>query len=63
VIVVTVHDSGAGPTDPLAGLRCAPATDRGSGLGLWLTHQLCDDVALINGSDGFTVRLRVTKDH
>jgi hypothetical protein len=27
-------------------------------LGLWLTHQLDIDVALIYGDDGFTVRLR-----
>jgi anti-sigma regulatory factor (Ser/Thr protein kinase) len=59
-IVVTVHDTGAGPTDPLAGLRRAPASDGGSGLGLWLMHQLCDDVALLDSADGFTVRLRAT---
>jgi anti-sigma regulatory factor (Ser/Thr protein kinase) len=59
-IVVTVHDSGAGPADPLAGLRPAPATDGGSGLGLWLMHQLCDDVALSNDSDGFTLRIRAS---
>jgi len=30
----------------------------GPGLGLWLTHQLDIDVALIPGDRGFTVRLR-----
>jgi anti-sigma regulatory factor (Ser/Thr protein kinase) len=59
-IVVTVHDSGPGPADPLAGLRPAPGTDGGTGLGLWVTHQLCDDVALVTTPDGFTVRLRAT---
>ncbi|HEX6420555.1 MAG TPA: sensor histidine kinase [Acidimicrobiales bacterium] len=55
-VVVTVSDQGPGPADPLVGL--APATDRSSGgLGLWIAHQLCSDVQLVTGDDGFTVRL------
>lgn len=37
-IVVTITDQGGGPTDPFAGLLPA------GGLGLWVTHQLCDQV-------------------
>jgi len=55
-VVVTVSDRGPGPADPLVGLT--PATDRTSGgLGLWIAHQLCSDVHLATGDDGFTVRL------
>jgi anti-sigma regulatory factor (Ser/Thr protein kinase) len=59
-IVVTVHDTGRGPADPLAGLVPAPSniSDRGLGLGLWAMHQLDIDVALRHTGDGFTVRLR-----
>ena len=58
-IVVTVHDTGPGPADRLAGL--VPATsssDRRLGLGLWVMHQLDVEVTLRRASDGFTVRLR-----
>jgi anti-sigma regulatory factor (Ser/Thr protein kinase) len=59
-IVVTIHDTGRGPADPLAGLVPAPgnASDRRGGLGLWAMHQLDIDVALRHTDDGFTVRLR-----
>lgn len=59
-IVVTVHDTGHGPADPLAGLVPAPGSisDRRLGLGLWAMHQLDIDVALRHADDGFTVRLR-----
>ena len=58
--VVTVHDQGRGPADPLAGLIPAPGNipDRRLGLGLWAIHQLGIDVALRHAHDGFTVRLR-----
>jgi anti-sigma regulatory factor (Ser/Thr protein kinase) len=59
-IVVTVHDTGPGPADRLAGL--VPATsstsDRQLGLGLWVIHQLDIDVTFRHADDGFTVRLR-----
>jgi anti-sigma regulatory factor (Ser/Thr protein kinase) len=59
-IVVTVHDTGRGPADRLAGLVPAPGNilDRRLGLGLWAMHQLDIDVALRHADDGFTVRLR-----
>lgn len=59
-ILVTIHDTGPGPADRLAGL--IPATgstsDRRLGLGLWVIHQLDVDVTLWHSDDGFTVRLR-----
>jgi anti-sigma regulatory factor (Ser/Thr protein kinase) len=59
-IVVTIHDTGHGPADRLAGLVPAPGStsDRRLGLGLWVMHQLDLDVALRRGDDGFSVRLR-----
>jgi len=57
-VVVHVHDTGPGPADPLAGLIPPANGDAGPGLGLWLTHQLDTDVALIHGDHGFTTRLR-----
>jgi anti-sigma regulatory factor (Ser/Thr protein kinase) len=59
-IVVTVHDTGPGPADRLAGLVPAAGrtSDRGLGLGLWVIHQLDVDVTLRHTGDGFTVRLR-----
>jgi anti-sigma regulatory factor (Ser/Thr protein kinase) len=55
-VVVTVTDQGTGPGDPFAGLRAAAHAPTG-GLGLWLTHQLCDHVSMSLGDDGFTVRM------
>lgn len=55
-VVVTVTDRGKGPADPFAGLRAAAHAPTG-GLGLWLTHQLCDHVAMSLTADGFTVRM------
>src|SRR5215472_3500548 len=59
-MVVTVHDTGHGPADCLAGLVPAPGSTSGGGLGLglWVMHQLDIDVALRRSDDGFTVRLR-----
>ena len=59
-IVVTIHDTGPGPADRLAGLVPAPSgtSDRQLGLGLWVIYQLDLDVTLRRASDGFTVRLR-----
>ena len=55
-VVINVHDQGAGPQDPLAGLL--PAGERGEdGRGLWMVHQLSIDVALSAAAGGFTVRL------
>jgi anti-sigma regulatory factor (Ser/Thr protein kinase) len=57
-IVIRVHDCGAGPGDPFAGLVPAWHSPSNPGRGLWITHQLDIDVTLIRGDDGFTVRLR-----
>ena len=57
-IVITIHDQGRGPADPLAGLVPTPSSRAHPGLGLWLIHQLDMDVALKHADDGFTVRLR-----
>ena len=55
-VVVTVTDGGKGPGDPFAGLRAAAHAPSG-GLGLWLTHQLCDHVSMSSDAGGFTVRM------
>jgi anti-sigma regulatory factor (Ser/Thr protein kinase) len=57
-IVVSIHDTGPGPTDPLAGLIPAASSRPNAGLGLWIMHQLDIDTALIHTGGGFTVRLR-----
>jgi anti-sigma regulatory factor (Ser/Thr protein kinase) len=55
-IVVSVTDGGAGPKDPFVGL--IPAGDGANGgLGLWITHQSCNHVALHHDTEGFTIRL------
>jgi anti-sigma regulatory factor (Ser/Thr protein kinase) len=54
-MVVTVHDTGEGPGDPFAGLL--PAARDIGGRGLWITHQVCSQVALHRDDTGFTVRL------
>jgi len=61
-IVITVHDTGRGPSDPLAGLVPTPSRnpEHDLGLGLWVMHQLDIEVALRHADDGFAVRLRYT---
>ncbi len=55
-VLVTVHDCGNGPTDPLAGFR--PASGHGDGgRGLWIAHQLVQHAALRRDEHGFTVAL------
>lgn len=57
-VVVVVRDAGPGPADPFAGLLPSEHSLRGDGgFGLWLAHQLCDDIALARQPDGFTVRM------
>jgi anti-sigma regulatory factor (Ser/Thr protein kinase) len=55
-IVVTVSDRGRGPTNPFVGLVPSSDTDS-AGLGLWLTHQLCNHVTFETGAHGYTLRL------
>jgi anti-sigma regulatory factor (Ser/Thr protein kinase) len=61
-LVVTVTDRGPGPDDPFAGLQAAAHAPIG-GLGLWLTHQLCDHVALARGPEGFMIRMIAGASH
>jgi anti-sigma regulatory factor (Ser/Thr protein kinase) len=61
-IIVEIHDGGSGPDDPYAGLLPA-GTGLGGGLGLWLTHQLCNHVTLTRGDGGFSVRLTAGNPH
>ena len=56
-VLVDVGDAGPGPGDPLVGLLPAAAAERSAGVGLWLSHQLSVDVALLSVPEGFTVRL------
>lgn len=57
-VVAAVHDRGRGAEDPLVGLLPLEVSGhaRGAGLGLWIAHQVCTDVAL-DWRDGFTVLL------
>ena len=54
-IVVTVTDAGPGPSDPFVGLL-PPEHGHGSGLGLWLSHQLVD-ASHRRHADGYTTCL------
>ncbi|MCE3552503.1 MEDS domain-containing protein [Pseudonocardia sp. RS11V-5] len=54
--VVTVTDTGPGPSDPYAGLLPAKGSAT-AGLGLWMAHQLDREVTLHRGAGGFTVRM------
>jgi anti-sigma regulatory factor (Ser/Thr protein kinase) len=58
-VVVSVRDAGEGPTDPFVGLVPIEPGVREGGLGLWIAHQLCPEIALSVTDDGFTVRLAV----
>jgi anti-sigma regulatory factor (Ser/Thr protein kinase) len=58
-VLVSVSDGGTGPDDALVGLA---RRDRAiGGLGLWIAHQMADDIVFGFGSDGFTVRAGVTQ--
>lgn len=56
-VLVAVHDSGTGPADPFVGVVPIEPGARTGGLGLWIAHQLCPEIALSTDADGFTVRL------
>ncbi|MFC4145093.1 sensor histidine kinase [Micromonospora mangrovi] len=61
-IVVSVRDAGPGPDDPFAGLLPA-TTGTAGGLGLWISYQSCNHVALQRDPDGFTLRLTAGNPH
>ena len=56
-IVCEIHDEGV-ITDPLAGQHRPPASAPG-GHGLWIVHQVCDQVELTSGATGTTVRMHM----
>jgi anti-sigma regulatory factor (Ser/Thr protein kinase) len=56
-IICQVQDKGT-ITDPLAGRR-EPAADAMGGHGLWLVHQVCDEVELHSGEAGTTIRMHM----
>jgi anti-sigma regulatory factor (Ser/Thr protein kinase) len=58
-LVCEVSDDGSGPPDPLAGYL-APARELPGGRGLWIAHQLCDEVAVDSGEHGASIWLTVT---
>lgn len=59
-VVCQVQDQGQ-ITDPLAG-KVRPAPDAsGGGRGLWLVHQVCDQVEIRSGQGGTTVRLHMRR--
>jgi anti-sigma regulatory factor (Ser/Thr protein kinase) len=55
-IVVSVSDGGEGPKNPFAGLLPASNGSAG-GLGLWITYQSCNHVAMYRSPDTFALRL------
>jgi anti-sigma regulatory factor (Ser/Thr protein kinase) len=59
-VICQVQDQGQ-ITDPLAG-RLRPAPDApGGGRGLWVVHQVCDQVEIRSGRAGTTVRLHMRR--
>ncbi|MFY1691648.1 anti-sigma factor RsbA family regulatory protein [Plantactinospora sp. WMMB782] len=61
-IVVAVSDAGGGPADPFAGLL--PAADGAAGgLGMWITYQSCNHVAVNRSPGAFTLRLTAGNPH
>lgn len=56
-VVCEIRDTGT-ITDPLAGKR-RPAPDALGGHGLWLVHQVCDQVELTSDASGTTVRMHM----
>lgn len=59
-VEVAVTDRGRGPDDGFAGLL-GPDVGRAGGYGLWIVHQICDDVVLAPNAEGFTARATVRR--
>jgi anti-sigma regulatory factor (Ser/Thr protein kinase) len=57
-IVCEIRDRGV-ITDPMVG-RSPPAADANGGHGLWLVHQICDQVELDSSENGTTIRLHMS---
>jgi anti-sigma regulatory factor (Ser/Thr protein kinase) len=59
-VICQVQDQGQ-LTDPLAGrVRPAPDAD-GGGRGLWVVHQVCDQVEIRTGTAGTTIRVHMRR--
>ncbi len=58
-VTVAVHDSGTGPTDPLAGWL-EPDRLKSGGRGLWIVNQVATDLR-ISREDGFEVRATIAR--
>jgi anti-sigma regulatory factor (Ser/Thr protein kinase) len=56
-IICQIQDDGT-IQDPLAGRR-KPSMDAMGGHGLWIVHQVCDDVEVHSGESGTTIRLHM----
>jgi anti-sigma regulatory factor (Ser/Thr protein kinase) len=56
-IICQIQDEGI-IRDPLAGRR-KPSPDAMGGHGLWIVHQVCDDVEILSDETGTTVRLHM----
>jgi anti-sigma regulatory factor (Ser/Thr protein kinase) len=56
-IICQIHDEGI-IRDPLAGRR-KPSMDAMGGHGLWIVHQVCDDVEMHSDEGGTTIRLHM----
>ena len=56
-VVCEIRDEGV-ITDPLAGQRRPPPSASG-GHGLWIVHQVCDQVELTSDATGTTVRMHM----
>jgi anti-sigma regulatory factor (Ser/Thr protein kinase) len=56
-IICQIHDEGI-IHDPLAGRR-KPSMDAMGGHGLWIVHQVCDDVEMHSDEGGTTIRLHM----
>ncbi|MFF0310738.1 ATP-binding protein [Streptosporangium sp. NPDC004379] len=60
-VVAEVSDEAGTLTDPLAGM-IAPEVGSRRGYGLWLMRQMCDEVEIVSGPAGSTVRLVMRRD-
>jgi anti-sigma regulatory factor (Ser/Thr protein kinase) len=56
----TVTDSGPGIPEQFRAAPEAPGGLELSGRGIWLAHQLCDEVTMATGPIGTTIGLRIT---
>ena len=55
----TVVDGGPGIPERFRSASAIPATSEVGGRGIWLAHQLCDEVSMDAGADGTTIELRI----